>query len=80
MARPKPRISRSDSPDGWQVTLPAFGFRRDPEVKSGFRSREAACRWLRGISIGASDGTMVQFAGPPRRDWWGDTNWLVVIR
>lgn len=77
--KPKPRIEKAD--DGWQVTLPPFGFRRESEVKSGFCSREAAGRWLRGISIGASDGTLVQFAGAPRRSGWlGDDNWPVVIR
>jgi len=77
MAKVKPRVSKGTG--GWEVALPAFGFCPQPHVESGFASREAAGRWLRGSSIGASDGTAIErdFVPARRHD---ESNWPMVVR
>jgi hypothetical protein len=62
--RRKPRIYKLD--ENWVVELPPFGF-HEATVHTGFPSWNAAGRWLRQISIGASDGTLVEIKSTGRR-------------
>lgn len=76
--KPKPKISKGD--DGWQVTLPAFGF-ASTIVRPGFTSREQAGAWLAAQkNVGSSAQHLGRTTTPEDRDLRYGARWPVVIR
>lgn len=74
--KPKPRISKTT--DGWQVTIPPFGF-GPPHVKPGFPSWKAAGDWLaKGSEVGA--GSQLVERASTVRSRHADMNVPMVVR